>query len=98
MAYTVTAIDPVLGGQLLRVKYTQDGGAERRAFFSAADLRRTTNAMSFEDALPMWARARAAASAVKLKDITLEQFRTLMVGQTIPAVPTIDAAKIVDGV
>ena len=98
MAYTVNSVSPVLGGQLLRVTYTQDGGPEKRAHFLASDLRRTTEAMHFDEYFPLWARAQAAKDGVKLASLTLAQFRTLVVGKTIPATPTLDAAKAVDGI
>lgn len=98
MAYTVNSVTPVLGGLLLRVTYTQGGGPEKRAHFYASDLRRTTEALSFDDFFPLWARAQAAKDGVKLASLTLAQFRTLVVGKTLPAVPTIDAAKAADGI
>lgn len=98
MAYTVNSVTPVLGGLLLRVNYTQDGGPEKRAHFLTTDLRRTTEAMHFDDYFPLWARAQAAKDGIKLASLTLAQLRTLVVGKTLPAVPTLDAAKAVDGI
>lgn len=98
MAYTVTSITPIMGGRLLRVIYTQDGGPERRAHYEASDLRRTTEAMIFDDYFPLWLRRAAGEARIALKDMTLAQFRTLVVGKTLPAVPTLDAAKTADGV
>lgn len=98
MAYTVNSVTPVLGGLLLRVNFTQDGSPEKRAHFLTSDLRRTTEAMSFEEYFPLWARAQAAKDGVKLASLTLAQLRTLVVGKTLPAAPTLDAAKAADGV
>ncbi|MCC7186194.1 MAG: hypothetical protein IT185_08150 [Acidobacteria bacterium] len=98
MSYTVNSVTPVLGGLLLRVRYTQDGGPEERAHFYTSELRRTTEAMSFADFFPLWARAQAAKDGVKLATLTLAQLRTLVVGKTLPAEPTLEAAKSADGV
>lgn len=98
MAYTITAIDPVLGGLLLRVKFTQDGGAEQRAFFPANDLRRRTEGLQFGEYFPAWLRASANVASVDLKTVTLAQLRSFAVGKVLPALPTVDAARTLDGV
>lgn len=98
MAYTVTAIDPVLGGTLLRVQYRQDGGPVQRVFFEAADLRRPTEGKQFAEMFPLWLRAQAADKSVDLKTVTLAALRTFCVGKTLPGLPTLDAAKAADGV
>lgn len=98
MAYTITAIDPVLGGSLLRVKFTQDGGPEERAFFETAELRRRTEGLRFYEYFPAWLRASAATASVDLKTVTLAQLRSFAVGKVLPALPTVDAARTLDGV
>lgn len=98
MAYTITAIDPVLGGTLLRVKYTQDGGPEKRAHFPVNELRRRTEGLLFDEYFPAWLRASANIAAVDLKTVTLAQLRSFAVGKVLPALPTVDAARTLDGV
>ena len=98
MAYTVKSATPVLGGALMRIEYTQNGGPLRRAFFAVRDLRRRTEGMPFDDVFPLWLRAKAEAAAVDLKTATLAQFRSFVVDQTITAEPSVDAALAKDGV
>lgn len=98
MSYTITAIDPVLGGALLRVKFTQDGGKEERAFFDTGSLRRRTEGLQFGEYFPLWLRAQAAGATVDLKTVTLAQLRSFAVGKVLPALPTADAARTLDGV
>lgn len=98
MTYAIVSATPVLSGALMRIEYTQDGGPVRRAFFTTAELRQTTQGAPFELLFPLWLRARAAHLGTSLKDLNLAGFRSFVVGQTIAAEPTDAAARAKDGV
>ena len=97
MAYTISAITPVLGGQLLRVEFSEDGGPTKRAFYTPAELKRKTEPLSFDSYFPLWLRAQAAANSVDLKSVTLAALRTFCIGKTLPALSTREAAEAADG-